>query len=64
MVNVSWNVVGVLELDGVVHLWLGILQRVSPELCLGLFNRLKVLVPGILTIFPHLRRPLVVIVPF
>ena len=38
VVYVSWNDVGVLELDGVVHVWLGGLQRVSPELFLGLFN--------------------------
>ena len=29
VVNVSWNDFG--ELDGVVHVWLGSLQRVSPE---------------------------------
>ena len=41
MVNVSWNDVGVLELDGVVHVWLGSLQRVSPEFFLGLFNLVR-----------------------
>ena len=30
VVNVSWNDVGVLELDEVVRVWLGSLQRVSP----------------------------------
>ena len=33
--------VGVLELDGVVHVWLGSLQRVCPELFLGLFNPVR-----------------------
>ena len=41
VVNVSWNDVGVLDLDGVVHVWLGSLQRVSPELFLGLFNLVR-----------------------
>ena len=41
VVNVSWNDVGVLELDGVVHVWLGSLQGVSPELFLGLFNLVR-----------------------
>ena len=41
MVNVGWNDVGVLEVDGVVHVWLGSLQRVSPELFLGLFNLVR-----------------------
>ena len=35
VVNVSWNDVGVLALDEVVHVWLDSLQRVSPELSLG-----------------------------
>ena len=34
VVNVSWNDVGVLDLDGVVPVWLGSLQRVSPSLSL------------------------------
>ena len=38
LVNVSWNDVGVLELDDVVHVWLGSLEPVSLELFLGLFN--------------------------
>ena len=38
MVNVHWNDVDVLELDGVVHVCLGSLQRVSSELLFGLFN--------------------------
>ena len=37
VVNASWNDIGVLELDAVVHVWLGSLQRVSPELFLGFF---------------------------
>ena len=41
MVNVSWNDIGVVELDAVVHVWLGSLQRVSPELFLGLFNLVR-----------------------
>ena len=41
VVNVSWNDVGVLELDGVVHVWLGSLQRFSPELFLGLLNLVR-----------------------
>ena len=41
MVNVSWNDVGVLALDKVVHAWLGNLQRVSLELFLGLFNLVR-----------------------
>ena len=41
MVNVSLDYVGVLELDGVVHVWLGSLQRVFPELFLGLFNLVR-----------------------
>ena len=35
VVNVSWNDVGVLALDGVVHVWLGSLPRVSPSSSLG-----------------------------
>ena len=31
----------VLESDGVVHVWLGSLQRVSPELFFGLFNLVR-----------------------
>ena len=30
VLNVSWNDVGVLELDGVVHVWLDNCRRVSP----------------------------------
>ena len=30
VINVCWNDVGVLDWDGVVHVWLGTLQRVSP----------------------------------
>ena len=41
MVNVGWNDVGVVEMDGVVHVWLGSLQRVSLELFLGLFNLVR-----------------------
>ena len=41
VVNVSWNDVGVLELDEVVLVWLGSLQRVSPELFLGLFDLVR-----------------------
>ena len=41
VVNVSWNHIGVLALDGVVHVCLGRLQRVSPELFLGLFNLVR-----------------------
>ena len=41
MVNVSWNDVGVLALDEVVHFGLGSLQRISPELFLGLFNLVR-----------------------
>ena len=33
-VNVSWNDVYVFELDGVVQVYLGSLQRLSPELSL------------------------------
>ena len=29
VINVCWNDVGVLDLDGVVHVWLGGLQRVG-----------------------------------
>ena len=49
MVDVCWNDVGMLELDGVVHVWLGSLPRVSPELFLGLFN----LVPYGMEYFNH-----------
>ena len=35
MFNVCWNDVGVLELDGVVRVWLGSLQRVSRSSSLG-----------------------------
>ena len=35
VVKVCWNDVGVLELDVVVRVWLGGLQRVSSELSLG-----------------------------
>ena len=31
MVNVSWNDVGVLALDEVVHVWLDNCRRVSPQ---------------------------------
>ena len=41
VINENWNDVGVLDLDGVVHVWLGSLQRVSPELFLGLFNLVR-----------------------
>ena len=38
VVNVCWNDVGVLDWDGVMHVWLDNCRRVSPELFLGLFN--------------------------
>ena len=41
VINVCWNDVGVLDWDGVMHVWLGSLQRVSPELFLRLFNLVR-----------------------
>ena len=42
VINVCWTDVAVLYWDGVVHVWLGdCLQRVSPELFLGLFNLVR-----------------------
>ena len=38
---VSWNDVGVLDMDGVVHVWLSSLQRVSLELFLVLINLVR-----------------------
>ena len=38
---VSWNDVGVLDWDVVVHVWLGSLQRVSLELFFGFFNLVR-----------------------
>ena len=41
VIYVCWNDVGVLDWDGVVHVWLVNCRRVHPELFLGLFNLVR-----------------------
>ena len=41
VINVSWNDVGVLDWDGVMHVWLDNCRRVSPSLSLGSISSVR-----------------------